>query len=112
MKNKPQQKKKTFNLSFIAMLCIFLFLLFLSVFGSSGIIKVLQMNRKIDLLNQEIVFMEKENKRMLDQIHRLKEDAFSIEKLAREELGLVKPGERVYEFIDENREKPKEETPK
>lgn len=37
-----------------------------------------------------------ENARLRDVVRRLREDPTAIEEIARRELGLIKPGERVF----------------
>ena len=105
MDKKNVKNKRRFSLPFILTLCFLFSLVFVSIFGSSGIVKVSQMNKKLNRLKKDMQFLEKENNRVRKEIHRLKTDSYYIEKIAREELGLVKPGERVYEFVDEKEEK-------
>jgi cell division protein FtsL len=61
---------------------------------------------------QRLVKMEEENKRLSEknesleaEAKALRGDPFYIEKLAREELGMVKKGEIVYEIIAPGAEK-------
>ncbi|CAN5504947.1 hypothetical protein BH23ACI1_BH23ACI1_24040 [soil metagenome] len=44
--------------------------------------------------------LRQENQRLRGQIHRLREDPGSIEALAREELGLIRPGEILFMIRD------------
>lgn len=53
-----------------------------------------EMARKIQELDQKIAVLLEE-KRLLE------EDREYLEKMARSELGLVKPGEEVYKFVEE-----------
>lgn len=72
-----------------------IFLLFLAygIFGEKGYLQL----RKVGLQNQklrlEIEQIREENLRMMREIKALKTDPKAIEKIAREELGMVKPGE-------------------
>lgn len=54
--------------------------------------------------------MGEDNRLLRKQIRSLRKDLTSIERIAREDLGLVKPGETVYEFIPA--EKPQREREK
>lgn len=100
MDNRKKNKKR-FNIPVILTLCFFLSLIFVSIFGSTGIVKVFQLNQRMDALKNEIQLLEKENNRISKETHQFKTDPYYIEKIAREELGLVKPKEKVYEFVDE-----------
>jgi cell division protein FtsB len=56
------------------------------------------MKREVDGLEREIAGLRAETERLTAQVTRLRSDPDSIEKIAREELGLVKPGERVLKL--------------
>jgi cell division protein FtsB len=47
--------------------------------------------------------MQSENDRLRDQIRRLTSDPETIESVAREELGLIRPGELVFVVKDVDR---------
>lgn len=72
-----------------------------TIFGQRGVMEVYTLKRKIKATSEEIVHYENVNGGLQERIKNLKEDSFTVEQIAREELGLVKPGETVYEFVDE-----------
>ncbi|MGH7831713.1 MAG: FtsB family cell division protein [Candidatus Binatia bacterium] len=49
--------------------------------------------------------MLRENEALRQRIHRLRHDDLYLEKIAREELGLARPGEIVYNFAAEAQRK-------
>lgn len=49
--------------------------------------------------------MEEENRRAAAEIQALRSDLKTLERLAREELGLIKKGEVVYKFIVKKEDK-------
>lgn len=51
-------------------------------------------NRDINRVQQEIVSMREKNRDLSQELRRLQSDAY-VERIARENLGLVKPGETV-----------------
>src|SRR5262249_32157181 len=53
---------------------------------------------EVDTLVREVRTLEAENERLSRVIVELQEDPAVIERIAREELGLVRPGERVLRF--------------
>ncbi|MFQ6672815.1 MAG: septum formation initiator family protein [Candidatus Tectimicrobiota bacterium] len=73
----------------------------LTLFGQRGLMEVYALSQKIRATSEEIALYEQKNKALQDRIENLKHDPYTIEQIAREELGLVKPGETVYEFVDE-----------
>ena len=73
----------------------------LGVFGKKGLLQLERARDKKVILQQEVERLGDDNLALKDKIHALRSDKKVIEKLARDELGLVKPGEVVYQFIDE-----------
>ncbi len=63
----------------------------------------LEMMGKETVLKQDLDALEKENARIRSDTQRLMENPVYVEKVAREELGMGKPGELVYRFKDEGR---------
>jgi cell division protein FtsB len=70
----------------------------LVVLGSSSAVRVLEMKKSVDGLQREIQALEAVNDQLSRTIDRLRDDPQLIEQIAREELGMVKPGERVLRF--------------
>ena len=70
-------------------------MLLLAVFNDRGALQVRAQGQKFSELESEIQKLESENKRLADEIKALRSDPNAIEKVAREELKLVKPGEIV-----------------
>jgi cell division protein FtsB len=52
--------------------------------------------RKLDFYQRETVRLEKENKTLVENLYKIKNDPFTIEKLAREIYGLMKNGEYAF----------------
>lgn len=87
------QKKYFFVLGlFISGMILF------AVFGSRGLIQTYQMKAERDRFLSNNARLQEENRRLAEQIQRLKNSNEEVEKIAREELGLVKKGEIVYQF--------------
>ena len=70
-------------------------MLVLAVFNDKGLIQVYSQSTKLSTLETDLVRIDTENKQLTDEIQALRTDPGTIEKLAREELKLVKPGEVV-----------------
>ncbi|PYN13874.1 MAG: hypothetical protein DME06_05960 [Candidatus Rokuibacteriota bacterium] len=70
----------------------------LVAYGSSGLLRVWQMKREVETLEREIVTLRGETEDLARSVDRLRGDPETIEKIAREEFGLVRPGERVLKF--------------
>jgi cell division protein FtsB len=70
-------------------------MLLLAVFNEKGALQVHTQAKKLGAIESEITRLDTENKRLTVEIQALRTDPTAIEKLAREELKLVKPGEVV-----------------
>jgi cell division protein FtsB len=78
----------------------FLLLSLLAMAGERGFFEVYQFNRHLQHVESRIQALEVENERMRLQLTGLRSDPYQIEKLAREELGLVRPDEIIFEIVD------------
>lgn len=70
-------------------------MLLLTVFNDKGALQVHAQAKKLSAIESEIVKLDTENKQFTTDIQALRTDPTTIEKFAREELKLVKPGEIV-----------------
>ena len=70
-------------------------MLLLAVFNEKGALQVHAQARKLSAIESEISRLDAENKKLAAEIQALRSDPTTIEKLAREELKLVRPGEVV-----------------
>jgi cell division protein FtsB len=68
--------------------------------GDRGLMAMLRARRQGDQLAAIIARQRAENARLREQVRRLHEDPSAIEELARRELGLIKPGEKVFIIKD------------
>ncbi len=69
-----------------------------SVMGNRGLLRLYEMRRARAALTREIGELAAANAALAEEVRALRTDPSRIEAIAREELGLVKPGELVYEF--------------
>jgi cell division protein FtsB len=67
-----------------------------SFFGDRGILHVMAQREKAQALAREVQDLRAQNARMSEEIHALRTDPRAAERIAREELGLARPGEVVF----------------
>jgi len=70
----------------------------LSVGGNRSLIRIYRMNKTRAELHREIERVKQGNQELGKEVHSLTNDPGRVESIAREDLGLVKPGEVVYQF--------------
>lgn len=73
-----------------------LLLLVHDVFGDRGFLAMRRSQKEIEQLEQEISRLNEENQRITGEIEALKTDPAAIERIARDEMGLARPGELVF----------------
>jgi cell division protein FtsB len=78
----------------------FLLLSLLAIAGERGFFEVYQFSRHLQHVESRIQALEVENERLRMQVTKLRSDPYQIEKLAREDLGLVRPDEIIFEIVD------------
>ena len=69
-----------------------------SVIGNRGLVRLYRMHQTKAALERENVQLTTSNAALTEEVRALRTDPGRVEAIAREELGLVKPGELVYEF--------------
>ena len=90
---EPGLRKKAANLASVIALVA---LVVGSLFGDRGILHVLVQRERTAQLAQEIEDLRARNQRISSEIHALRTSPLAIERIAREELGLARPGETVF----------------
>lgn len=73
-------------------------LLLQDVFGTHGLIAMRRSQQEAARVQQEINQMDEENHRLQENVQSLKSDPAAIEHIAREEMGLAKPGEYIFKI--------------
>jgi cell division protein FtsB len=84
-------------------LIILLVMGFLILFGRKGLIDNYKMQQKVKELIATNEQMLKENDKLKQEILLLRKDPKYIERLARNELGMVKKGDIIYRMSDETK---------
>jgi cell division protein FtsB len=69
--------------------------LVLTVFNDKGVLQVRAQSKKLTTIQGEVTTIDAENKQLTKEIQALRTDPTTIERLAREDLKLVKPVEIV-----------------
>jgi cell division protein FtsB len=75
-----------------------LYLLVPLIVGDMGLVKYFKMRKTYHRLQEEIQHLSDENQKIEGEVRALRSDPVRIEQLARARLGLVRPGEVVYQF--------------
>lgn len=68
------------------------------VFGPHGFLAMRATQQTIQQYSAEMQKLDKENQALSDEVTSLKTDPRLIEKIAREDMGLAKPGELIFKL--------------
>jgi cell division protein FtsB len=90
------KKKKLIFFTFISL--SFLYLSISLVFGDMGLFRYIELNKTKSSLEKQISEINRQNEQIRTQLKLLREDPFYREKIAREEYGLSKPNEYVFQY--------------
>jgi len=73
-------------------------LAFNSLFGDMGLVQGFRQRHAAARLRREVELLRQQNSRLVTDIKELRQDPYRIEAIAREELGLSRPGEIIFLF--------------
>lgn len=68
--------------------------------GDQGLIATMRARRQYEQLASELARLRAENSGLREEARRLREDPATIEEIARRELGLISPGEKLFIIKD------------
>ena len=80
----------------------------LTAVGERGALHLWRLRAEKAKLDEENYHLQKENEGLRQRISKLRNDNYYLEKIAREELNLVRPGEIIYRFPPSEPEKNKD----
>lgn len=66
------------------------------IFGDHGLLALRRQRKELETLQLQIQQLQQENQELEKQIKALKSDPKAIERLAREQMRLARPGEIIY----------------
>ena len=70
------------------------------LYMQSGLARFLALQGELSALRQQNGQLRQENRRLYGELERLRSDDGAVERVAREELGLVRPGEIVFRVAE------------
>lgn len=68
--------------------------------GDQGLVATMRARRQYGQLSADLARLQAENARLREEARRLRDDPAAIEEIARRELGLISPGEKLFIIKD------------
>ena len=84
----------------LLLVCVAIVILVDALVGDRGLLAMLRARHEHDQLTDAIARQRAENARLRHEARQLREDPSTIEEVARRELGLIRPGEKVFIIKD------------
>jgi cell division protein FtsB len=94
--NKGSSPGRTRRLVHILLLFIASVIVVDGLVGDRGLLAMQRARKDNDAMAAAIAGQRAENARLREVVRRLREDPSAIEEIARRELGLIRPGERLF----------------
>jgi cell division protein FtsB len=89
----PRRRRRALHIALLVVGCV----LFIdALVGDKGLLAMLQARQQYRDLEQSLAEVRAENADLREEAERLREDPTAIEELARRDLGLIKPGEKLF----------------
>ena len=93
----PQRVQRVVRLALVAVTAV---VLIDAVVGDKGVCALVRERETFRRVDADLKAQRADNQRMRDQAQRYREDAATIEDLARRDLGMLKPGEKLFIIRD------------
>jgi len=94
------RKARNRRLLHVGLLLVALVIVMDALAGDRGLLAMLRVRSQYTALAATLSRERAENARLAEQARRLRDDPGAIEEVARRELGLIKPGEKVFIIKD------------
>lgn len=95
-RSSPQHRTRTRQIVYALLILAGVVLFVDAVVGDRGLLARQRAREQHDALAVTIERQRAENARLREEVRRLTEDPSAIEEIARRELGLIRPGEKVF----------------
>lgn len=79
---------------------LFCLLVLQDVFGAHGLMAMHRSKAQIEAIQSKLARLDQENRDLQQRIQNLKTDPSAIEKIARDRMGLARPGELIFRLPD------------
>jgi len=79
-----------------------LLLILQDIFGTHGLVAMRRSQKEAAQVQEDIDRVNEENSRLQETVKSLKTDPAAIERIAREEMGLARPGEYIFKIPDKS----------
>jgi cell division protein FtsB len=112
MNDTQPPARNTYRAVIAVLILIAVGLLTHEIFGQNGYLALRQQRQQYEALQNQIKQLQEENQQLEKLVKALKSDPKAIEKLARDNMHLARPGEIIYTLPDKDAKSKPPTTPK
>jgi cell division protein FtsB len=97
-------KTRTYRGAILALVLLCIALVVHEVYGERGYLALRRQKKEYDSLQQEVRRLQEENQQLEKYIEALKSDPKTIERIARDQMHMARPGERIYTLPEQDKD--------
>ena len=105
MKSLPWDKATLYRNGAFFLILLCLALVVHEIFGQNGYLALRRQRQELQAVQQKIQQLQQENEQLERQIKALRSDPKAIERLAREQMRMARPGEIIYTLPEKDLQK-------
>ena len=110
MKKTRSDQTRSYRGATLALVLVCVALVVHEIYGEHGYLALRRERREYDSLQQEIRRLQEENQQLERRVEALKSDPRAIERVARDQMHMARPGERIYTLPEKDKD-PKSQDP-
>jgi cell division protein FtsB len=110
MRKTRSNQTRGYRGAILALLLVCVALVVHEIYGEHGYLALRREKKEYDSLRQEVRRLQDENQQLEKRIEGLKSDPKAIERVARDQMHMARPGERIYTLPEKDKD-PKPQDP-
>src|SRR5215472_17278948 len=104
MRKMRSDQTRSYHGAILALLLVCVALVVHEIYGEHGYLALRREKREYDSLQQEVRPLQEENQQLERRIEALKSDPKAIERVARDQMHMARPGERIYTLPEKDKD--------
>jgi cell division protein FtsB len=104
LRKTRSDQTRSYRAATLALLLVCVALVVHEIYGEHGYFALRRERREYESLQQEIRRLQEENQQLEKRIEALKSDPKAIERVARDQMHMARPGERIYTLPEQDKD--------
>jgi len=100
MKDLRRETTTVYRTGILVLVLASIALIVHNIFGQNGYLTLRRQQKQLRTLQQQILQLKRENEELDKENRSLRSDPAAVERMAREQMHLAKPGEKIYTLPD------------